>query len=129
MENLKNDAIKRIKSMGYAFNEENDAWILSFIIDKCRNHILNIIHTKEVPEGLYQEFVDMAAGTFMYELKANNKLGADFNFEQAVESIKEGDTTVSFVGGESAEAKFDAYINSMMIPDASCLVRHRKMVW
>lgn len=96
--------IELLKSMGYEYSVD-DAFLLEFCVDKVVTDFKSRCHTKTLPEGLEDSAVQRACGEFLATLKATGHL-EEFNIEQAVSSIKLGDTSVSY-GGTSPEADFE----------------------
>jgi hypothetical protein len=106
------DVKKRLASLGYTFVDA-DAWVLDFIILKVEGHINNQCNTAGVPDGLYQNSVDMVCGEFLHGKKNSGQL-TGFDLGAAVKSIQEGDTNVTYAigsGDKTPEARFDELIS------------------
>ena len=124
------DAVaKRLKVLGYAAAKKDRADILSNIA-RAEQAIKSNINRPEVPEGLWFVWVDMAAGLYLSNLKATGRL-AGFEFPAPTKTIAEGDTSVSFAvdGAMSAEARFDAMLDSMINPPQERLAAYRRVIW
>lgn len=101
------DVKKRLEALGFTVTEA-DAWAFSFVCDKVENHIKNNCNVPAVPEGLREVAVDLACGEYLYS-KFN---AGQLDYEQAVKSIKLGDTDVTYADGLS-----DAELISKLIKD------------
>lgn len=101
------DVKKRLEALGFTVTDA-DTWALSFVCGKVENHIKNSCNVPAVPEGLREVAVDLACGEYLYS-KFN---AGQFDYEQAVSSIKEGDTQVNYSDGLS-----DAELISKLIND------------
>lgn len=120
--------IKRLSSLGYTYESETDEWMLNFLTESVEKRIMNAINDTVVPEGLTNIEIDMICGEFLKWKKSTNQL-TTFDFESAIQSIKEGDTSVTFQSGLSPEQQFDAYISSLANGNEEDFVRYRKLVW
>ena len=120
--------VARLKDFGYEYNSETDAGLLQFCTDSVENKIKNRINQSVIPEELEEVEIDMICGNFLGVKKSCGQLDS-YNFEQAVQSIKEGDTQVTFASGLSPEQQFDALINSMTNGHEEDFIRFRKLVW
>ena len=129
----KETIIKRLASLGYTFNDVSDSWVLGFLFDKVTNSIKDSINRPEIPEALYQVFVDMVAGEFLLMKKSTGGLdGFEVDTEAvAVKSIQQGDTSVSFAVDKtmSAEERLNAVINYLLNYGKPQFLRHRRLVW
>jgi hypothetical protein len=120
--------IKRLSSLGYTYESETDEWMLNFLTESVEKRILNTINDTVIPEGLTNIEIDMICGEFLKSKKATNQL-TTFDFESAIQSIKEGDTSVTFQSGLSPEQQFYAYISSLANGNEEDFIRYRKLVW
>ena len=123
--------VLRLAMLGYEVTED-DKTGLDYLISKCEKDILADINQKVLPDGLFYILVDMVAGQFMYNKKAAGALEG-FDFEAPAKSISEGDISVTFAGASdgvlTAEARFDALLNTLMHPAESTLAAFRRMRW
>ena len=117
--------VLRLAMLGYEVTD-NDKTSLEYLINKCEKDILANINQKVLPDGLFYTLVDMVAGHFMYNKKAAGALAP-------AKSITEGDISVTFAGAsdgaQSAEARFDALLATLMHPAESTLAAYRRMRW
>ena len=123
--------VLRLAMLGYEVTD-NDKTGLEYLINKCEKDILANINQKVLPDGLFYTLVDMVVGHFMYNKKAAGALEG-FDFEAPAKSITEGDISVTFAGAsdgaQSAEARFDALLATLMHPAESTLAAYRRMRW
>ena len=128
------DAVmKRLRALGYAPTEtDEERATIEYAIDRAEWAIKNNINQPEVPAGLRFVWVDMAAGLYLFDLKASGRLIGDaFNFEAPAKSISEGDTSVTFAGAGDGvltpEARFDALLDGLINPQQDQLAAYRRM--
>ena len=123
--------VLRLAMLGYEVTED-DKTGLEYLISRCEKDILANINHKVLPDGLFYILVDVVAGQFMYNKKAAGALEG-FDFEAPAKSISEGDISVTFAGASdgvlTAEARFDALLNTLMHPAESTLAAYRRMRW
>lgn len=120
------DVIKRLESLGYVVTD-SDVWLLSFTAKKVEQDIISSCNTLVVPDGLYYNMVDMVCGEFLFTKKRTGQL-TGFDFGDAVKQIQEGDTSITFIDGLSAEQQFDSVINSLK-DDKGMFVSYRQLSW
>jgi hypothetical protein len=120
------DITNRLASLGYAYDEQRDSWILGFLIDKVTNHICNNCNLSEIPTGLYEKAVDVVCAEFIKGVYSQNKGLIDV--DSAVTSIREGDTTVNFASGSTPEEIYLKYLDTL-VSDTIDFARYRKMNW
>lgn len=125
--------VKRLKALGYTLkNTATEKAAILYAIDRAELAIESNTNQPKAPVGLRFVWIDMAAGMYLYDLKAAGQLkGAAFDFSAPVKTIAEGDTSVTFVGaGDGAlnpEARFDALLDSMIHPPQEQLAAYRRM--
>lgn len=121
--------LNRLDSFGYKAKEE-DAWSLSFAMQKVENHIKNFCNVSSVPEGLFNIAVDMVCGEFLFAKKQTGQLTVgELDLSCAIEQISEGDTTVTFGDGTSDEDKFTMLLNHLMNKGEGDFICFRKLKW
>jgi len=120
--------ISRLADLGYTYNPETDEGLLEFCLNAIANRIMNRINDSTIPEGLEHIEIDMTCGEFLKMKKSMGQL-TTYTFEQIANTIKEGDTQITFQSGATPEQQFDAYINNMINGHEEDYIRYRKMVW
>ncbi len=129
--------VARITALGVTpGGADADKAAIQYAIDRAEQWIRNNINRPEVPDGLRFVWVDMAAGIYLNEQKALAADGGGIAGDAAgvVQSIKEGDTTVTFAtsgstAGTSAAARLDTLIQSMINPPQEQLAAYRRIRW
>lgn len=98
--------------------------MLQFILDSVEETICNYCHVTEIPDGLIFTAYRMAADMYRMETfgsaAMNGKSGA-------VQSVKTGDTTVSYLNPFSGK-DYSSYMESIMHNYTAQLNRYRKLV-
>ena len=121
--------LQRLISLGYKL-EENDDWVLCFVMQNVENHIKSSCNVTSIPNELHNVAVDRVCGEFLFTKKQTGQLvieGLDLN--GAIASVSEGDTTISFVSGASDEDKFNHLVNHLMTKGEGDFVCYRKLKW
>ncbi len=110
---------------------EINTGLLEQAVELVTSKILNICHTKRIPEDAESVAVNIICGEYLKNAKAFNLLGDNFSFESAVKSINVGDTAVTFALNESStpEQKFDETVKQMCKIDKAYFRKYRCLVW
>ena len=127
------DVKKRLESLGYAFDDVADKWMVEFIIDKVTNTIKNECNVTAIPEGLNQVAVDMVCGEFLLAKKGSGQLDG-FNVDLNSAGLKQtqsGDTNVVFAVDnlQSNEQRLDFLIKYLMNIDRAQFATYRRLKW
>ena len=126
---LAESVLQRLDSFKYEVNE-SDTWSICFAIQKVENHIKNFCNITKIPEGLFNNAVDMICGEFLFAKKQTGQLAiADLDLSGAIQQISEGDTSITFVSGASDEEKFNIMLNYLLHNGEGDLVCFRKFKW
>lgn len=126
--------VLRLAMFGYTVTD-NDNTGLEYLISRCKQEILSNINHTMLPDGLFYVLVDMVAGQFLYDKKAAGALDGleGFDFSAPAKSISEGDISVTFAGASdgatTAEARFDALLDTLRHPAESTLAAYRRLRW
>lgn len=126
--------VLRLAMLGYTVTD-NDNTGLKYLISRCEQEILSNINHTVLPDGLFYTLVDMVAGQFLYDKKAAGALDGleGFDFSAPAKSISEGDISVTFAGASdgatTAEARFDALLETLRHPAESTLAAYRRLRW
>ena len=123
------DAVNRLVSFGYEPTED-DAWMIAYTMKGTINHVLNEINHMAIPSGLFETVVDMICGEILNAKFLSGQLDlVALDLDGMIQSVKEGDTTVSFSADGSDEAKLKNLL-SWLIQGKGCdLLCYRKMQW
>lgn len=125
-------ARERLLSFGYEF-KSSDKPLLSFAVQRAENTVKNECNLSEVPEGLLNAVVDMAAGEFLLSKKTfapEDISGLDL--DAAVKSLQVGDASTSFAVGEgslTAEQRLDNFIGRLMNGGREQFYCYRRIRW
>lgn len=114
---------ERLETLGYVAKPEDDAFI-SFVLDKTNERIKIFTNQTNVPDELKYEIIDAVVGEFMLAKLATNGL----DVERAVQSISEGDTSVTFAKDSDSASILKRYYEGLVLDNAK-LVKFRVMVW
>lgn len=122
--------VSRLAELGYVATDIDNTAIRRNI-DKAEAQLRAETNQREVPEGLFYVWVDMAAGLFLSDKKAAGALNDVYDFSAPAKSISEGDTSVTFAIADtgSFEDQFDAMLAKMITPDPDLIIAHRRLVW
>ena len=123
------DVVNRLVSFGYIPTEE-DAWMIAYTTKGTVNHVLNEINHSKVPEGLFEVVVDMVCGEVLNAKFCSGQLDmTNLDLNGMIQSVTEGDTTVSFSAEGSDESKLKGLL-SWLIQGKGCdLLCYRRMRW
>ena len=102
--------------------------LLSIALQAVEPELRNKTNQPQVPEGLESVAVYRAAGQYLSLAHATGQL-SDFDFSGAVQSIKEGDTTVTFLDGAADVETFSNAVSAMTQYGADQINRYRRLVW
>lgn len=129
VENIKEDVIKTLKSVGYEV-VDTDLFLLEQSIEKVRSYIKNKTNQNKVPEGLKYIWIDRSTGEFLYFKKSLNQLELKgLDFDRVAKEISEGDTKVVYEDTKSMGDKFEVYMTYLMTRGEDELLRYRRIVW
>ncbi len=121
--------IHRLVSFGFT-PTESDAWMIAFSTKGTVNHVLNETNHVKIPDGLFEVVVDMICGEVLNAKFMSGQLNLDsLDLDGMIQSVREGDTTVSFSSEGSDEAKLKGLL-SWLIQGKGCdLLCYRRMRW
>ena len=123
------DVMNRLVSFGYDPTEE-DAWMLAYTTKGTVNHVLNEINHIKVPDGLHEVVVDMICGEVLNAKFHSGQLDlSNMDLNGMIQSVTEGDTTVSFSKEGSDETKLNNLLTWLIQGKGCDLLCYRKMRW
>lgn len=101
--NLVIDQVKaRLQSLGYKASG-NDDMALSFALTKVENEFKNFCHIKTIPAQVEAGLIDRVCGDFLFAKAQSGELDDVFQIDQAIKSIKMGDTDITYAEGSKAD--------------------------
>ena len=122
VENIKEDVIKTLKSVGYEVVDA-DLFLLEQSIEKVKSYIKNKTNQNRVPEGLKYIWIDRSTGEFLNFKKSLNQLNLNgLNFGRMAKEISDEDT-------KTTGDKFEVYMTYLMTRGEDELLRYRRIVW
>lgn len=129
VENIKEDVIKTLKSVGYEVVDA-DLFLMEQSIEKVKSYIKNKTNQNKVPEGLKYIWIDRSTGEFLNFKKSLNQLNLNgLNFGRMAKEISEGDTKVVYEDTKTTGDKFEVYMTYLMTRGEDELLRYRRIVW
>lgn len=124
-------AKERLQSFGYVFSD--DEILLNFIVQKVTDSIKNDCNVSEIPEGLTNIAVDIAAGEFLMAKKTfspESIAGLDLDF--SIKQIQTGDTNTVFTTGEGSltdEQRLNNFLNYLTTYGKEQFSCYRRLRW
>lgn len=127
MDGVLNRVLQRLASFGCT---DPDEWAVQFCIDKAKNHIKNQINRTDIPAELAEVLTDRACGEYLQAAYASGKLDLEsLDLTNAVQSVSEGDTSVTFAADASDSARLNALIARLLTAGEEDLLCFRKLRW
>ena len=129
VENIREDVIKTLKSVGYEVVDA-DLFLMEQSIEKVKSYIKNKTNQNKVPEGLKYIWIDRSTGEFLNFKKSLNQLNLNrLHFGRMAKDISEGDTKVVYEDTKTTGDKFEVYMTYLMTRGEDELLRYRRIVW
>ena len=127
MDGILDSVLKRLASFGCTAPDE---WAVQFCIGKAENHIRNQINRADIPAELAEVLTDRACGEYLQSAYAAGKLELEsLDLTNAVQSVSEGDTSVTFAANASDSARLSVLISSLLTAGEEDLLCFRKLRW
>lgn len=120
----------RLKQLGYIVTDD-DIPQLKFELEKIIAYVLNYCNITTIPEILNPRIIDRIAGEFLFYKKNSGELEG-FDYDTVIKEIKEGDTTLRYAtgaDGDTAESRFDNFINKLERGFDKWLTKFRRISW
>ena len=123
---------ERIQAFGYEFKKA-DELLVKMAVRKAENRVRSECGTSDVPEGMLDAAVDMAAGEFLFLKKAiapKDIVGIDL--DAAVKRIEVGDTATVFAVGEGSlteEQRLDCFVKHLLASGEKLYSQYRSIRW
>lgn len=105
--------------------KEIQAFELAFAVNSVTEYIKNATNQLTVPEGLTFTAVDMVCGEFLQKRLDTDNL-EEFKVEQAIKTLKIGDTSTTFKDGQSSGIHV---LISTLTSRKGDVLSHRKLKW
>lgn len=121
--------VERLVSFGFVPTDE-DAWVIAFSTKGTVNHVLNQINDTAIPDGLIEVVVDMICGEVLNAKFLSGQLDLEgLDLDGMIQSVAQGDTTVSFNAAGSDESKLTNLLDWLIKGKGCDLLCYRKMRW
>lgn len=127
------DVTERLKAFGYAPSETQRGniefeieLILNYVVNQC-----NFTSVADIPSILKNRIIDRICSEYLMKQKNAGNL-TNFDYSQAVKTIKEGDTQIQFGtenDGDTLESRFDKWVDYMQRGFDKWISVHRKIRW
>ena len=127
MDGILDRVLQRLASFGCTAPDE---WAVQFCIDKAENYIKNQINRTDISAELAEVLTDRACGEYLQAAYASGKLELEsLDLTNAVQSVSEGDTSVTFAADASDSARLNALIARLLTAGEEDLLCFRKLRW
>lgn len=127
MDGILDSVLKRLASFGCTAPDE---WAVQFCIGKAENHIRNQINRADIPAELAEVLTDRACGEYLQAAFAAGKLELEsLDLTNAVQSVSEGDTSVTFAADASDSARLSTLISRLLTAGEEDLLCFRRLRW
>ena len=122
VENIIDLTVERLDSWEI---KEIQPFELAFAVSSVTEYIKNATNQLTVPEGLTFTAVDMVCGEFLQKRLDTDNL-EEFKVEQAIKTLKIGDTSTTFKDGQSSGIHV---LISTLTSRKGDVLSHRKLKW
>lgn len=122
--------VKRLGMLGYDATPEDYGGI-EFELNKILNYVMNYCNITTIPEILDPRITDRVCSEFLFYKKNSGTLNG-FDYEAAIKTIKEGDTTLTYAvgqGEDTPENRFDAFVKQLERGFDKWITPHRRLRW
>lgn len=102
--------------------------LLLSLLERALDEVLALIGQTELPEGLLTTVVDMAAGEYLFLRRAMGTL-TEFDQENVVRQISQGDTSIAYAVDGGAVSPLEALIEALRTPPSSLIQKWRRVRW
>lgn len=125
------DVKSRVKGLTGFEVPDTDAEMIQYITTKAEREVLDFCNLDTLPEELQYVVTDMAAGEYLAAKYASGSLNIDgLDFSAGINSLSEGDTSISYNTEESDSARLQKLIDALQKGlESKEVLRYRKLVW
>ena len=117
----------RLGELGLSPPAEDKALLVTLLAGACR-WMLAETGQEEVPAALEGAVVDMAAGEYLFFRKSAGRL-SEFDQEQVVRQMSQGDTSVTYAVEFGQVSPVDALIERLRTPPEALMRQWRRFRW
>lgn len=118
---------ERLGYLGYTATEADDG-MLTYISNTVQRSVLLNLNIIEIEESIENIVIDKICGEFLLNKKSTGQ-SITIVLGQALKSIAEGDTTVTYDTAMSQEAQLDMLLKWLISGRDSTLLRCRRIRW
>lgn len=122
---VEKDLVNRLASLNYIV-ESKDDFAIRFCADKAFHKVTDACNLDEIPDGLYEVFIDIACGEFLFFM--NGTLTEDEK-KSIVKRITEGENTIEFDTGTNVQKIFDSTVKGLRECGNDRFSKYRVLVW
>jgi hypothetical protein len=123
------DVVERLEMLGYKYDEATDSVLINYLILENEMFIKNFCNIGAIPNELKYVEIELVSGKFLENKYSTGKLNDEnFSITQAISSIKEGDTSVSF-GNSNTQETTSSFIKKLINSSINELISFRKFKW
>lgn len=123
---------ERLQAFGYVFQKADEPLVRA-AVRKAENRVRCECGSSDIPEGMLDAAVDMAAGEFLFLKKViAPKDIACIDLTAAIKRIEVGDTTTVFAAGEGSlteEQRFDCFTEHLLASGTKLYSQYRRIRW
>lgn len=125
--------ITRLRQLGYEAVSE-DMEMVQFELDLILDYVVNYCNftdRNQIPEILDKRIIDRVCSEYLLKKKNSGQLEG-FDYDQAIKSIKEGDTQIQYsISNDTAtpESRFNDLVNYMQRGFDKWICKWRVLKW
>jgi hypothetical protein len=125
------DVKSRVKGLTGFEVPDTDADMIQYITNKAEREVLDFCNLDTLPEELQYVVTDMAAGEYLAAKYASGSLNIEgLDFSAGINSLSEGDTSISYNTEESDSARLQKLIDALRKGlESKEVLRYRRLVW
>lgn len=125
------DVKSRVKGLTGFEVPDTDADMIQYITTKAEREVLDFCNLDTLPEELQYVVTDMAAGEYLAAKYASGSLNIEgLDFSAGINSLSEGDTSISYNTEESDSARLQKLIDALQKGlESKEVLRYRRLVW
>lgn len=124
-----NNIYQYLVSLGYTPTADDSFLIAYYIIDQSYS-IQTVIDTTTMPDGLNTTLINRVCGYFLSAKISSGEISSDnFNYDNIVSSLKEGDTQVNYDTSINKNALLKQLLDNLKLSGADIILKYRRIKW
>lgn len=124
------DVAARLAMLGLNVAEEQRGAV-EYAVDLAFERLTAAINRAEIPQTMKSTFIDVAAGIYLQNQRAEKMLTAESDDASgnAIKHISEGDVSIDYdtTAANANTAYINALIERLITPPLKVIIRHRRM--